>query len=71
VVVAAALLLLGFLLHPFRKARRRRSHSSESSTTPETAQAEAVQEVLSPDSEEDSGELEPFEELVSQTEQAR
>jgi hypothetical protein len=56
VVAAAALLVLGFLLHPFRKARRRRAHSSpsssasetaevESSTAPETAEAESPETV--------------------------
>jgi hypothetical protein len=73
VAAAAALLLLGFLLHPFRKARRRRAHSSESSATPETAEAEAeaVQEVSSPDSEEDTWEPDSSEELVSQTEHSQ
>jgi hypothetical protein len=73
VIAAAALLVLGFLLHPFRKARRRRAHSSESSTGPEPAEAEAassLQEISSPDPEEETVASEASEELVSQSEQA-
>ena len=68
VVAAVALLLLGFVLHPFRKARRRRAQAPESATvdSPGLGPAAAVPE-LSLETGGGTGEPDTSEQLVTHT----